>query len=73
MIENLHTAPPSVLLIGLVVTSVYFGIGVLIGIGATLANLARFHGAGFMWGRMAKYIAIIALVWPVALVELVLG
>lgn len=50
------------------VPTVYLGIGVLVGLFIVVKNLARFHGAGFQWVRMAKTVGAVALVWPVALV-----
>lgn len=47
----------------------YLAIGVGVGIYVVMTNLARFHGGGFQWARMAQYVMLLALLWPGAVEE----
>lgn len=50
----------------------YFTIGLGLGVWIVWNNLARFHGGGFQWKRMAWHIGKIMLLWPVAMLEMIL-
>jgi len=43
---------------------IYLSIGLVCGIANVLQNLARFHGGGFHWKRIAKYLLLFAFLWP---------
>lgn len=47
----------------------YFAIGFGIGLYIVITNLARFHGGGFQWKRMANHIGMLTLFWPAAIVS----
>lgn len=51
----------------------YFLIGAAVGVYIVTTNLARFHGGGFQWRRMAGYVGLIAVFWPGALLEHIEG
>jgi hypothetical protein len=46
---------------------IYLGTGFLFGLVALYQNLARFHGAGFMWKRMFKFVLLWTVAWPYGL------
>lgn len=49
----------------------YFVIGICLGFYLVITNLARFHGAGFQWGRMAFHIGLVTVFWPAAVGEMI--
>jgi len=49
----------------------YFAIGLCLGVYIVATNLARFHGGGFQWRRMARQVTTVMLLWPMALAEII--
>jgi hypothetical protein len=50
--------------------AVYFTIGFALGVWIVFTNLARFHGGGFQYKRMANHVLLVTLLWPMTIAEM---